>query len=446
MKNRRNRTLILLLIFFSTLACSTLTNAPSIKEPEYRYDDLPEAGDEDAAISEYRTISQWNKSNITFFFINSTSRLQDDTEQVLVRQAFDLWSRQTPLTFTEVFTRGEANIVIGWASGEHGDGDPFDGPGDVLAHASFPNPYDDRQVFLHFDDDERWVNSNTQNVDLLTVAAHEIGHTLGLAHSNDPNALMYPSYGGPHRFLDEDDIAGVQSLYGVASAPQPGPNVPQDGAPNPPSKDTDSDNDGISDRDETLLTGTNPNNADSDGDGLSDGVEVINRMNPLDGDMDKDGVSDGQEIANGTNPFIPEETNVSPELESEVSEFLTRAIELQMEAYRKGDASIASSVLAGGIFDNVSSDINSLNEQGLASISEIDYYESYINAIRVIDNTNIEVDSCEVWTTSIYRRSDGKLVQGDGPALLPQTITIQKLEAGWFITAVNFFEAPSFCN
>jgi hypothetical protein len=76
----------------------------------------------------------------------------------VIRQAFELWATQTPLKFTEVSSDSSADIVIGWASGDHGDGDPFDGPGDVLAHASFPNPYDDSQVSA-FDDDERWVDS-----------------------------------------------------------------------------------------------------------------------------------------------------------------------------------------------------------------------------------------------------------------------------------------------
>jgi len=440
-----------IIIFFTslailTLACSTLAAPPSTTEPEYRYDDLPGAGEESATISEYQTISQWNKLQINYFFINDTSKLQGDSEQDVVRQAFDLWEQDTPLTFTEVFSRTEADILIGWGTGEHGDGDPFDGPGDALAHASFPNPFDDRQVFLHFDDDERWVNSDSQNVDLLTVAAHEIGHTLGLAHSNDSNALMFPRYNGPHRFLDADDIAGAQSLYGVASAPQPGPAVPPNDATPPPGASQDSDQDGIADRDEVLVTGTDPKNADSDNDGLSDGVEVLNRMNPLDADMDRDGASDGQEVANGADPFFPEQAGVSPELENEVSEFLTEAIELQIEAYQKGDASIASSIMAGGILENLFADIDSLNAQGLVSISEIDYYESYINEIRVLSESQIEVDTCEVWTTATYRRSDSELISSDGPALLPQTITIQKLNAGWFITAVNFHDAPSFCN
>jgi hypothetical protein len=316
----------------------------------------------------------------------------------------------------------------------------------VLAHASFPNPYDDSQVILHFDDEERWVDSATRDVDLLTVAAHEIGHTLGLAHSNDRSALMYASYSGPRRSLSEDDIAGVQSLYGVGSAPEPAPQAPPQGATPPPSTGQDSDEDGISDDEEVLVTGTDPNNGDSDGDGLLDGVEVTNHMNPLNPDMDQDGVSDGQEVDQGTDPFFPEQSDVPADLEEQVSEFLTEAIELQMEAYRNGDPSIAASIMAGPILQGLESDIDSLNRQGLVSISEIDYYESYIHDIRVLNEALIEVDTCEVWTTNTYSLSSGEWVDGDGPSLLPQTVTIEQLQGGWYITDVEFFDAPAFCN
>jgi hypothetical protein len=432
-------------LLIATLACSSLTLTPS-SEPEYRYDDLPSVEREEAAISEYRAISKWDKLDIGYFFINGTSKLEGNSEREMIRQAFALWASETPLTFAEVSNEADADLVIGWATGDHGDGDPFDGPGDVLAHASFPNPYDNRQVFLHFDDDERWVNSDAEDVDLMTVAAHEIGHTLGLAHSSNPNALMYPSYSGPHRSLESDDIDGVQSIYGATSDPQPAPNAPPSGATPPTSAEKDSDQDGISDENEVLVTGTDPNNADSDSDGLSDGVEVSNRMNPLDPDMDKDGVSDGEEVANGTDPLFPEQSDIPAELETQVSDFLTQAIDLQIEAYRRGDASIASSIMTGDILQSLTADIDSLNTRGLVSISEIDYYESYIHDIRVLSETNIEVDTCEVWTTSTYQRSNGELIESGQPDLLPQTITIQQLNGEWFITSVIFHDAPAFCS
>ena len=432
------------------LACSltipaTSGPAPEV-EPGYRYDDLPDRVNESAAISEYRAISKWDGLDITYFFENGTDQLEGQIERDVIRQAFALWSDQTPLTFTESSSAAQADIIVAWAVRNHGDGDPFDGPGDVLAHASFPNPYDDSQVILHFDDEERWVDSATRDVDLLTVAAHEIGHNLGLAHSSDRAALMYASYSGPRRSLSEDDIAGVQSLYGVQSDPDPAPQAPPQDATPPPSAGQDSDEDGISDDEEVLVSGTDPNNADSDGDGLLDGVEVTNHMNPLNPDMDQDGVSDGQEVDQGTDPFFPEQSDVPADLEDQVSEFITEAIEVQMEAYRSGDPSIAAAIMAGPILEDLEADINSLNQQGLVSISEIDYYESYIADIRVVNNALIEADTCEVWTTNTYNLSTSEWVDGEGPSLLPQTVTIEQLNGNWYITNVEFFDAPAFCN
>ena len=437
---------VFIFLLVASLACSSVTPAAA-PQTSYRYDNLPNAGEEDETIAKFRAISQWGKTGITYYFINGTGKINGNTERDLIRAAFALWADETPLTFKEITDSAQADILIGWAEGGHGDGDSFDGPGDVLAHASYPNPYQERQVFLHFDDSERWVNSDTQNVDLLTVAAHEIGHNLGLDHSSDPNALMYPSYSEPHRFLGQDDIAGAQSLYGLAAQPAESPEAPPEGVIPPPSADQDSDNDGISDQDEILRTGTDPNNADSDDDGLNDGVEVTYRMNPLDADMDNDGLNDGQEVAQGSDPFFPDQAvDVSPELNKEVNDFITKAIQLQIEAYRQGNANIAAPIMAGDIFATLESDIASLNQQGFAQISEIDFYQSYINDIRVTSNTKLEVDTCEVWSTSIYRRSDGALVQSTDPRLLPQTISIQKLDQNWFITEVNFFDAPAFCQ
>jgi len=64
----------------------------------------------------------------------------------------------------------------------------------------------------------------------------------------------------------------------------------------------DSDNDGLSDKEERLL-GTDPYNFDTDGDGLTDYAEVrIYKTDPLNPDTDGDGYSDGDEVINGFDP------------------------------------------------------------------------------------------------------------------------------------------------
>ncbi len=69
---------------------------------------------------------------------------------------------------------------------------------------------------------------------------------------------------------------------------------------------TDSDSDGLSDRDEVNKFKTNPLLVDTDGDGLTDGDEVnIHKTNPLVADTDGDGLSDGDEISkHKTDPLL----------------------------------------------------------------------------------------------------------------------------------------------
>ena len=124
-----------------------------------------------------------------------------------VRDGFDQWSSVTPLSFTEVPSGGD--LKVRWAIGNHGDGNAFDGQSGVLAHAFYPQ--DGR---VHFDDDELWSDSLIPiGTDLASVAVHELGHALGLAHSNDPFAVMYAYYSGRRRSLTSDDISGIQSIY-----------------------------------------------------------------------------------------------------------------------------------------------------------------------------------------------------------------------------------------
>uniref|UniRef100_A0A2C9VKR0 Peptidase metallopeptidase domain-containing protein n=1 Tax=Manihot esculenta TaxID=3983 RepID=A0A2C9VKR0_MANES len=126
-------------------------------------------------------------------------------------QAFQRWESVSQFKFQEAPAGSHADIVIGFYRGDHGDEDPFDGPGNILAH-SFP-PQDGR---FHYDADEDWSsNPNMNQMDLESVAVHEIGHLLGLAHSQDSNAIMYATIppGTIKRELTQDDIDGIHALY-----------------------------------------------------------------------------------------------------------------------------------------------------------------------------------------------------------------------------------------
>ena len=75
---------------------------------------------------------------------------------------------------------------------------------------------------LHFDDEEIWTLGTADvGVNLTQAAAHEIGHSLGLDHSNDSAALMAPTYRGynPGFDLQRDDIERIQMLYGKCKTP-----------------------------------------------------------------------------------------------------------------------------------------------------------------------------------------------------------------------------------
>ncbi|XP_005346834.1 interstitial collagenase A-like [Microtus ochrogaster] len=160
---------------------------------------------------------RWTKTHLTYSILNYTPLLPRAVVDQSIAKAFRVWSDVTPLTFSRVFDE-EGDIVLSFYRGDHGDNNPFDGPLYRLAHAFQPGPGIGGDV--HFDLDERWTDTS-ENFNLFYVTAHELGHSLGLTHSNDIGALMFPSYTWyvDDFVLNQEDINRIQALYGPSPNP-----------------------------------------------------------------------------------------------------------------------------------------------------------------------------------------------------------------------------------
>ncbi|XP_035638204.2 uncharacterized protein LOC118391192 [Oncorhynchus keta] len=188
----------------------------------------PRCGLPDVQLGRFTTFNnlKWPTNQLTYRIENYTPDMSVAEVDNSIERALQVWAKVSPLRFTRIY-RGTADIMISFGNRNHGDFYPFDGPEGTLAHAFSPGA--DIGGDAHFDDDEYFTFSSTRGYNLFLVAAHEFGHSLGLSHSNDPGALMFPvySYTDPSTFsLPRDDVTGIQYIYGPNPDVNPNPDKP----------------------------------------------------------------------------------------------------------------------------------------------------------------------------------------------------------------------------
>ncbi|KAG6453669.1 hypothetical protein O3G_MSEX008266 [Manduca sexta] len=122
--------------------------------------------------------SRWRVKNLTYKISKYPSKLNHAEVDAELAKAFSVWTDYTDLTFTQKRS-GQVHIEI-------------------------------RQVSISH------ISNLASHITSAVVAAHEFGHSLGLSHSDVRSALMAPFYRGfdPAFQLDQDDIQGIQALYG----------------------------------------------------------------------------------------------------------------------------------------------------------------------------------------------------------------------------------------
>jgi hypothetical protein len=141
------------------------------------------------------------------------------TWEAQFENAASLWEEAANVNLALVPDGGEA---VG-ANGDQQDDPRFGdirigavplGPG-ILAETFLPPPANggtDAGDIL-FNASEPWAVNSTY--DIMTVAAHEFGHALGLGESTVAYAVMYGTYDGTKQVLASDDISGIDSIYGA---------------------------------------------------------------------------------------------------------------------------------------------------------------------------------------------------------------------------------------
>lgn len=145
----------------------------------------------------------------------------------LTKQAFSFWESYSSLSFEH--NVNDYNILIVDKRLQHNlhidstiHCSSFAKYGSVLGHA-YPPYFLENKTEIHINLDQKWYYKNDSNVNydqisLLYVLIHEIGHALGILHSHDSNSIMYSTYSlkiGVDINLGFDDQLAIQALYGL---------------------------------------------------------------------------------------------------------------------------------------------------------------------------------------------------------------------------------------
>lgn len=143
---------------------------------------------------------RWTRGFLTFSVDTAGANISANDVNQTIRNAFAQWQAISPFfNFTQVATNGDIQVAFGGPeqNREFGTG------GGVLATGAYPEV-----GRLTFDRAEAWTTGK-----LFSVALHEIGHVLGLSHSNDRASVMYP-YEMTMAAIDGETRDALRNLYG----------------------------------------------------------------------------------------------------------------------------------------------------------------------------------------------------------------------------------------
>jgi len=156
----------------------------------------------------------WDHSPITVYIDNKSLPLHySPTYYTQIEAALEYWGEggNGKLNYTPVFEivdSEKADIRIRWVENLEKNASA---PSEV---AGYSTPWIDNGRFVRVDmllgvgdyKGTEWIQYDDET--MLVLAKHELGHALGLEHSNDKQDIMYPDY------KQKDNVNSLMSEYG----------------------------------------------------------------------------------------------------------------------------------------------------------------------------------------------------------------------------------------
>jgi hypothetical protein len=170
---------------------------------------------------------KWEKPIVTYAMIRGTDDLPEDSMEVIAMNlAMTTWDFEIDLTLQVVKKNENPDITLEFSDSENDE--YFKDRPSVLAYAYYPKT--SMQGVIKFCDDHLWSldgkpvaapydptgRTTFKTYNMLHTLIHEIGHSLGLTHSEGTQyskTVMYPFY-NEQLDLDEYDIERIIAKYG----------------------------------------------------------------------------------------------------------------------------------------------------------------------------------------------------------------------------------------